>query len=127
MWDWLYENKKTKLINTLKSLHKRGQIEFLSGGYYEPILPIIPEEERSHVLAALECVDFVVLFGEDTPLELIDIVKPDILVKGADYTKEEVVGHEIVESYGGEVRLIPVVGSLSTSAIIDRIRNGERQ
>ena len=92
-----------------------------------PHRPIIPEQERSHVLAALECVDFVVMFGEDTPLELIDSVKPDILVKGADYTKEQVVGHEIVESYGGEVRLIPVVGNLSTSTIIERIRNGERQ
>lgn len=88
-----------------------------------PKRPIIAEEERSHVLAALECVDFVVLFDEDTPLELIRAVRPDILVKGADYKKEEVVGWDVVESYGGEVKLIPVVGSLSTSAIIDRIRN----
>lgn len=85
--------------------------------------PIIAEEERSHVLAALECVDFVVLFDEDTPLELIEAVKPAILVKGADYKKEEVVGWDVVESYGGEVILIPVVGALSTSSIIERIRN----
>jgi D-beta-D-heptose 7-phosphate kinase/D-beta-D-heptose 1-phosphate adenosyltransferase len=87
-----------------------------------PSRPIIPEIERSHVLASLECVDHVVLFDEDTPLELIQSIRPDILVKGADYTREQVVGHDIVESYGGEVRLIPVVGSLSTSAIIDRIK-----
>ncbi len=87
-----------------------------------PSRPIIPEIERSHVLASLECVDHVVLFDDDTPLDLIRSIRPDILVKGADYTKEQVVGHDIVESYGGEVRLIPVVGSLSTSAIIDRIK-----
>jgi len=86
--------------------------------------PIIPEEERVHVLAALECVDYVVLFGEDTPVELIEAVRPDVLVKGADYTKEQVVGREIVESYGGVVRLIPVVSDLSTTTIINRIREG---
>ena len=84
--------------------------------------PIIHEEERSHVLAALECVDYVILFDEDTPIELIRAVSPDILVKGADYTKEQVVGHDVVESYGGEVRLVPVVGNMSTSDIINRIK-----
>ena len=85
--------------------------------------PIISEDERSHVLAALECVDYVVLFDEDTPIELIKAVRPDILVKGADYTVEEVVGHEIVESYGGRVHLMPIVGNMSTSTIINRIKN----
>jgi D-beta-D-heptose 7-phosphate kinase / D-beta-D-heptose 1-phosphate adenosyltransferase len=84
--------------------------------------PIIPEEERSHVLAALESVGYVVLFDEDTPLELIRQIRPDILVKGADYTKDQVVGHEIVESYGGKVTLIPLVDNASTSDIINRIR-----
>jgi len=84
--------------------------------------PIIPEQERSHVLAALECVDYVVPFDEDTPIELIKTVRPDVLVKGADYTVEEVVGHDVVQSWGGAVHLIPVVESLSTSAIIERIR-----
>ncbi len=85
--------------------------------------PIIPEHERSHVLAALECVDFVVLFDEDTPIDLIETVEPDILVKGADYTVEEVVGHDRVGAWGGRVHLMPIVDSLSTSSIIDRIRN----
>jgi D-beta-D-heptose 7-phosphate kinase / D-beta-D-heptose 1-phosphate adenosyltransferase len=87
-----------------------------------PLRPIIPESERSHVLAALECVDFVVLFDDDTPRDLITEVRPDILAKGEDYTVEEVVGHDIVSEYGGEVRLIPLVGGVSTSTIIERIR-----
>ena len=88
-----------------------------------PSRPIIPEEERSHVLAALESVNYIVLFDEETPKDLIEKIRPDILVKGADYTREEVVGYDIVESYGGEVKLIPLTGGASTSAIIERIRN----
>ncbi|MFC1508392.1 D-glycero-beta-D-manno-heptose 1-phosphate adenylyltransferase [Candidatus Omnitrophota bacterium] len=84
--------------------------------------PIIPEQERSHMLAALECVDYVILFDEDTPLNLIKDIQPDILVKGADYTKEEVVGHEVVESYGGSVVLFPLVENMSTSSLINRIK-----
>ncbi|MFC1608442.1 D-glycero-beta-D-manno-heptose 1-phosphate adenylyltransferase [Candidatus Latescibacterota bacterium] len=84
--------------------------------------PIIPEQERSHMLAALENVDYVILFDEDTPHDLISAIKPDILVKGADYTKEKVVGHDIVESYGGTVALIPLVENMSTSALINRIK-----
>ena len=84
--------------------------------------PIISEQERSHILAALECVDFVILFDEDTPLDLIRAISPDILVKGADYTKEQVVGYDIVESYGGSVELLPLVENMSTSALINRIK-----
>ncbi len=87
--------------------------------------PILPEQERSHLLAALECVDYVILFDEDTPIELIKKIHPDFLVKGADYTKEEVVGHKIVESYGGTVSLIPLIDSVSTSTIINRIKGKE--
>lgn len=90
-----------------------------------PNRPIIPEQERSHVLAALECVGFVVLFDEETPLELIRAIKPDVLVKGADYTREQVVGYDVVEEYGGVVRLIPLVQDTSTSAIIRRIKEME--
>ena len=84
--------------------------------------PIIPEEERSHVIAALECVNFVILFDEDTPLQLIKDIRPDVLVKGADYTKEAVVGYDVVESYGGTVALLPLVGNASTTSIINRIK-----
>ncbi len=85
--------------------------------------PIISQEERSHMLAALECVDFVVLFDEDTPVDLISLIRPDILAKGADYTKDQVVGADIVEAYGGSVSLIPLVDNISTTTIINKIRN----
>ncbi len=84
--------------------------------------PIIPERERSHVLAALESVGYVVLFDEDTPLDLIGTIRPDILVKGSDYTRDTVVGADIVESYGGEVHLIRLVDNTSTTDIIRRIK-----
>jgi D-beta-D-heptose 7-phosphate kinase / D-beta-D-heptose 1-phosphate adenosyltransferase len=86
-----------------------------------PNRPIISQNERSHMLAALECVDFVIIFDEPTPENLLRLIKPDFLVKGADYSHEGVVGHEIVEAYGGEVRLIPVVENMSTTNIIKRI------
>jgi D-beta-D-heptose 7-phosphate kinase/D-beta-D-heptose 1-phosphate adenosyltransferase len=90
-----------------------------------PTRPINTQEDRARVLGALECVGCVALFGEDTPTELIKLVKPDVLVKGADYTKDKVVGHEIVEAYGGRVELIPLVEGRSTTATIARARGGE--
>jgi D-beta-D-heptose 7-phosphate kinase / D-beta-D-heptose 1-phosphate adenosyltransferase len=84
--------------------------------------PILPEQERSHILAALECIDYVVLFDEDTPFDLIEKIRPDILAKGADYSKEEVVGHDILESYGGKVALLPLMDNMSTTNIIDTIK-----
>jgi D-beta-D-heptose 7-phosphate kinase/D-beta-D-heptose 1-phosphate adenosyltransferase len=75
---------------------------------------------RAEVLAALEAVDLVVIFGEDTPLELIRRVRPRILAKGGDYRLEEVVGREEVEAGGGEVILIDLVPGFSTSGIVSR-------
>lgn len=86
-----------------------------------PKRPLIGEEERAHILAALDCIDYVVIFDEDTPLELIAALRPDILVKGADYTPEGVVGKDLVESWGGRVELIEFVDGKSTTNIIDRI------
>jgi D-beta-D-heptose 7-phosphate kinase / D-beta-D-heptose 1-phosphate adenosyltransferase len=83
--------------------------------------PLIEETERAHILAALDCVDFVVLFDEDTPLRLIEAVAPDILVKGGDYRVEEVVGRELVEARGGRVELVQFVDGRSTSKIIEKI------
>jgi len=83
--------------------------------------PLINEQERAHILAALSCIDYVVLFDEDTPLELIGTLRPDILVKGGDYTPETVVGRDLVESYGGRVELIDLVDGRSTTDIIERI------
>lgn len=86
-----------------------------------PKRPLIGADERAHLLAALDCVDFVVMFDEDTPLALIESLRPDILVKGSDYTPEEVVGREFVESQGGRVELIRVVDGKSTSNLIEKI------
>ena len=83
--------------------------------------PLIEEAERAHILAALDCIDFVVLFDEDTPLRLIEAVAPDILVKGGDYRVEEVVGRELVEARGGRVELVQFVDGRSTSRIIEKI------
>lgn len=86
-----------------------------------PKRPLIGEDERAHILAALDCIDYVCLFDEDTPLELISALQPDILVKGGDYTPEGVVGKDVVESYGGRVELIPFVDGKSTTNIIEKV------
>lgn len=83
--------------------------------------PLVPEADRAAVMAALSCVDFVTIFDEPTPLTLIEAVLPDILVKGADYTPDQVVGREVVESAGGRLALIPLTEGRSTSGLIERI------
>jgi D-beta-D-heptose 7-phosphate kinase/D-beta-D-heptose 1-phosphate adenosyltransferase len=80
--------------------------------------PVTPESERAEILAALAAVDAVVLFGEDTPLRLIEAVEPDVLVKGGDWALEEIVGREFVEARGGRVLTIPVIPGRSTSALL---------
>ena len=84
--------------------------------------PVQPVQARAEVLAALEAVDLVAVFEEDTPEMLIARVKPTVLVKGADYTREQVVGREIVESLGGEIILIDLVPGHSTSSMVERSR-----
>lgn len=83
--------------------------------------PLIGESERAQIMAALRAVDYVTLFDEDMPLRLIEAVRPDVLTKGADYQREEVVGYDLVESWGGKVELIDLVEGSSTSKIIERI------
>jgi rfaE bifunctional protein nucleotidyltransferase chain/domain len=87
-----------------------------------PARPVNPEAERAEILEALACVDAVVVFEEDTPAEIIHAVQPDILVKGADWAEDAIVGRETVEARGGRVVRIPVEQGYSTTAIIDRIR-----
>lgn len=87
--------------------------------------PVRTEAERSYVLAALESVDGVVVFEQDTPLELIRHLRPDVLVKGGDYTRETIVGADEVAAWGGRVAVIPVTPGQSTTSIIARLR-GER-
>lgn len=86
-----------------------------------PTRPVIHENDRARVLAALEAVDAVILFDEDTPLNLIHAIKPDVIVKGDDYTEDQVVGGKEVKSWGGEVKLIPLVQGRSTSKIIEKM------
>ena len=84
--------------------------------------PVNGVERRAQVLAALAVVDWVVPFAEDTPEALLHALRPDVLVKGGDYQREAVVGHEIVDAYGGEVRVLSLVEGLSTSLLMDRLR-----
>jgi D-beta-D-heptose 7-phosphate kinase/D-beta-D-heptose 1-phosphate adenosyltransferase len=84
--------------------------------------PVNPQEDRARVLGALGCVGAIVLFEEDTPIRLIDAIRPEVLVKGADYRKDQVVGGTLVESYGGRVALIDLVEGKSTSSTIARMR-----
>jgi len=84
--------------------------------------PLVGERDRAFVLAALECVDAVCLFDEDTPRALISAILPDVLVKGGDYTMDNVVGREEVVAAGGEVVLVPLVEGYSTTDLLTRIR-----
>ncbi len=86
-----------------------------------PNRPVNHEADRVMVLSELQSVDYIVLFDDDTPSRLIEAVRPDVLVKGADYTRERVVGHELVEAYGGRVALVPLIQGRSTTNIIRRI------
>ena len=86
-----------------------------------PSRPVIHENDRARVLAALEAVDAVILFDEDTPLNLIDELRPDVIVKGDDYTEDQVVGGKEVKSWGGSVKLIPLVQGRSTTGILEKI------
>ena len=83
--------------------------------------PIQPEQDRAEILSALGCVDYVALFNEIDPLKLITSLKPDVLVKGGDWTKEQTVGKEVVERSGGEVVILPFVKGASTSTLIETI------
>jgi len=87
-----------------------------------PDRPLNGEAARARVLAGLAAVDCVVLFDEDTPLELIQQLAPDVLVKGADYVRSTIVGADLVESRGGRVVRVPLVSGFSTSAIVERLR-----
>lgn len=88
-----------------------------------PDRPLVEQDARATVVAALESVDAVSLFDEDTPAELIAALVPDVLVKGGDYTRDGVVGREVVEAAGGRVELIPFVPGYSTTALVARIRD----
>jgi D-glycero-beta-D-manno-heptose 1-phosphate adenylyltransferase len=88
-----------------------------------PGRPITPQDERAEVLAALAAVDAVVVFPEDTPADIIRRIEPDILVKGADWPADQIVGRDTVEARGGRVVVVPVEPGYSTASIVERIRS----
>ncbi len=117
-------------VTYLEAAKKRGDILILGlntdrsvSALKGPTRPVVNENDRARVLAALESVDAVVLFDEDTPLNLINALKPDVIAKGSDYTADQVVGGREVESWGGEIALIDLVAGRSTSNIIKKMNS----
>lgn len=91
-----------------------------------PGRPVVEQGDRAYVLAALACVDVVTLFDDDTPAALIAALLPDVLVKGGDYSPEQVVGRDVVESHGGRLVLLPFVAGRSTTDILARLQHTDR-
>lgn len=100
-------------VNTDDSVRRLGK---------GPHRPVTPLASRMRVLAGLAAVDWVVPFGEDTPLELITALRPQVLVKGGDYTRASIVGADLVESWGGRVHIVDLVTGQSTTAIVEQLR-----
>jgi D-beta-D-heptose 7-phosphate kinase/D-beta-D-heptose 1-phosphate adenosyltransferase len=90
--------------------------------YKGPSRPLTPQDERAELLVGLSVVDAVVIFDEDTPAEIIELVQPDVLVKGADWAADQIVGRDTVERRGGRVVRVPVEAGHSTTAIVEKIR-----
>jgi rfaE bifunctional protein nucleotidyltransferase chain/domain len=86
-----------------------------------PMRPIVPEAERAEVVAALDSVDYVTVFDELTPLELIEYLRPDVIVKGGDWAEKDIVGAETVRKWGGRVAIMPMIEGASTTNIIDKV------
>ena len=101
-------------------LNSDGSVRQIKG----PRRPLVPEHERAEILASLACVDFVTLFDEPDPAMLIRLLMPDVLVKGADWAMDAIVGRDIVESAGGRVVRIPLTEGVSTSGMIEKIIAG---
>ena len=87
-----------------------------------PLRPLLPEHERAEVLAAFDCVDFVTIFDEPDPLRIITLLKPDVLIKGGDWDRNRIIGRDVVEARGGQVRRVPLVKGASTTRLIEKIR-----
>ncbi|GAF03441.1 D-glycero-beta-D-manno-heptose 1-phosphate adenylyltransferase [Saccharicrinis fermentans] len=137
---WQGEHERVVFTNGCFDILHRGHVEYLAKAAEKgsrlllglntdssvrrikgPTRPIVDQESRAIVLAALGFVDLIVLFDEDTPYELIKTVQPDVLVKGADYKVEDIVGYDIVCERGGSVETISFVDGFSTTQIIDKI------
>jgi D-beta-D-heptose 7-phosphate kinase/D-beta-D-heptose 1-phosphate adenosyltransferase len=115
---YLREAKKTADVLVL-ALNSDSSVRSIKGENR----PLVPENERAEVLAALEFIDFVTIFPELTPLELINYLKPDVLIKGGDWPEEKVVGREEIKKWGGRVAIIPEVKGKSTTNIVEKIKS----
>ena len=113
---YLIEAKKTADILVL-ALNSNDSVRAIKGDKR----PLVDQEERAEVLSALECIDFVTIFSEHTPLKLICFLKPDVLVKGGDWPEDKVVGRHEIKQWGGHVTIIPEVAGKSTTSIVDKI------
>ena len=139
---WRFQDKKIVFTNGVFDILHRGHVEYLSAAKKQGDLlvigintdasvkrlkgesrPVNDEQARIIMLSALSFVDYIILFEEDTPWELINTIKPSILVKGSDYQKEEIVGYDILQEYGGEVRTIELTEGFSTTNFIKKIQN----
>lgn len=137
------EGKKIVFTNGVFDLLHRGHVDYLAKAksfgdllvvglntdvsvrrLKGPKRPIQSQADRAAILLALKAVDYVVMFGEDTPEKLIAIVRPDILVKGADYTFDEIVGAQFVRSYGGKVKRVRLTIGRSTTGIVRHLKLG---
>jgi rfaE bifunctional protein nucleotidyltransferase chain/domain len=114
---YLREAKKTADVLVL-ALNSDSSVRSIKGEKR----PLVGEEERAEILAALEFIDFVTIFPELTPLELINYLKPDIIIKGGDWSEDKVVGRDDVKKWGGRVILIPEVEGKSTTNIVEKIK-----
>jgi len=137
---WRQEHKTVVFTNGVFDILHRGHVEYLMAAktlgdvlvvgvnsdssvkkIKGPLRPIVIDSDRAFLLSQLGCVDAVCLFDEETPYELISILVPDVLVKGADYTIDTIVGRDVVENAGGVVKTIPFVPDRSTTNIIETI------
>ena len=143
LFTWRFQDKKIVFTNGCFDLIHQGHIDYLSKAAdcgnllivavnsdasvhtlsKGPARPIQDEYSRALILASLSFVSAVVVFGEETPYELIKSIKPDVLVKGSDYKVEQIAGHDIVIANGGSVKLIDFLPGFSTSAIEKKIRS----
>ena len=114
---YLREAKKTADVLVL-ALNSDSSVRSIKGEKR----PLMNEKERAEIVAALEFIDFVTIFPELTPLELINYLKPDILIKGGDWPEEKVVGREEIKKWGGRVAIIPEVEGKSTTNIVEKIK-----
>ena len=139
---WQGDGKKIVFTNGCFDILHRGHVEYLCHARdlgdklilglntdasvkrlgKSPERPINSENTRAIILAALECIDAIVLFDEDTPLELITLVQPDVLVKGNDYKAEDIVGYDVVKAKGGQVITIQLVDGFSTTKLIEKMK-----